>query len=158
MGQLMPLKLMAGLLIDQLASPTISGAWGVAIVGNFIFPPSRSTPGLRRSPPSNTSSRMPIRGNPVFPPDHTASLASWASLPINYFWEDAHLWEMLPRLFPLLGTHPGCLQPVHYVSPLYLYLFIANIFDLQNVPSKKMGIKIRKKYSWVAYINRYLSR
>src|ERR1700743_3658611 len=51
MGRLMPLKLMAGLLIDQLASSTISGAWGVAIVGNFIFPPSRSTPGLPQGAP-----------------------------------------------------------------------------------------------------------
>ena len=77
MGQLMPFKLMAGLLIDQLASPTNSGAWGVAIVGNFIFPPSCSTPGLPQGvPPIITSGRMPIHGNPAFSPNHMASLAS----------------------------------------------------------------------------------
>ena len=98
MGRLMPLKLMAVLLIDQLVPPTISGAWGVTIVGNFIFPPSCGTPGLPQGAPHHQilPGRMPIRGNPVFSSDHAASLASQASLPINYFWEDAHLWEMLP--------------------------------------------------------------
>ena len=32
------------------------------------------------------SGRMPIRGNPSFPPDHVAFLRSWASLSINCSW------------------------------------------------------------------------
>ena len=52
MGQLMPLKLMTVLLINQLVPPTNSGAWGVVIVGNFIFPPSRGTPELPQGIPS----------------------------------------------------------------------------------------------------------
>src|ERR1700743_1910827 len=44
---------------------------------------------------------MPIRGNPSFPPDHAAFVASQAPLPINYIWEDAHPWEILPSaIFP----------------------------------------------------------
>ena len=86
MGWLMPLKLMAVLLIDQLVPLTNSGAWGVAIMGNFIFPHHMTSLGfLKAFLPSITSVRMPICGNPAFPPDHVASLASWASLPINYF-------------------------------------------------------------------------
>ena len=81
-----------------------------------------------RFPPSITSSRMPIRG------------------------------KSSPRLFPLPGAHSGLLRSPLNSLPLCMHLFIANIFDLSNVPSKKMGIKIRKKYGWVAYINRYLSR
>ena len=54
MGRLMPLKLMAVLLIDKLVPPTNSGAWGVVIMGNFIFPPSHGTPGLPQGiPPIN---------------------------------------------------------------------------------------------------------
>ena len=39
--------------IDQLTSPTNSGAWGVAIVGNFVFPPSCGTPELPQGVPSH---------------------------------------------------------------------------------------------------------
>ena len=133
MGQLMPLKLMAVLLINQLVPPTISGAWGVAIVGNFIFPPLRGTPGLPQGAPHHQilSGRMPICGNPVFSSNHMASLASWASLPINYFWEDAHLWKMLPPAISPSG-YPSWPPTTHPLSILfiYLYLYIANIFNL----------------------------
>ena len=133
MGQLMPLKLMAVLLIDQLVPPTISGAWGVAIVGNFIFPPSHGTPGLPQGAPHHQilPGRMPIRENPVFSSNHTASLASRVSLPINYFWEDAHLWEMFPPAISPSGypSWPPTTRPLSILF-IYLYLYIANIFDL----------------------------
>src|ERR1700743_1253095 len=85
--------------IDQLTSPTNYGAWGVAIVGNFVFPPSCGTPKLPQGVPSHQLLPVgcPSVGNPP------------------------------PQLFPLPGTHPSCLPSL---SPLCMYLSIANIFDL----------------------------
>ena len=49
-----------------------------------------------------------------------------------------------PQLFPLPGVHSGLLQLPLNLLPLCMHLFIANIFDLSNVLSKKMGMKIQK--------------
>ena len=38
--------------------------------------------------------------------------------------------KCFPRLFPLLGTHPGHLRPLPYVSPVCMHLFMADIFYL----------------------------
>ena len=106
--------------------PTNSGAWGVAIVGNFIFPHHAAPLGfLRVFLPSITSGRMPICGNLAFPPNHVASLASQASLPINYFWEDAHPWEILPPAISPSG-YPSWL-PV--TPPLFTPFMYAPIYS-----------------------------
>ena len=86
------------LWLDQVVSLANSCTWGVVVVGNIIFSPSCSTPGLPQGAPPHKipPGRMPICGNPSFPPNHAASLASQAPLPINYVQEDAHPWEMLP--------------------------------------------------------------
>ena len=126
MGWLMPLKLMAVLLIDQLVPPTNSGAWEVAIVETSFFPPSNGTPGLPQGAHHHQMlpGRMPMCGNPIFSSSHVASLASWASLPIDYFWEDAHPWEMLPlAIFPIgypfwLPVTPPIFTPLVY-APIY---------------------------------------
>ena len=82
MGWLMPLKLMAGLLINKLAPLTNSGAWGVAVMGNFIFPYHAAPLGfLRVLPPIKSFlGECPSMGNIFFLP------IMWLPLPpINYF-------------------------------------------------------------------------
>ena len=112
MGRLIPLKLMAGLLIDQLASPTNSGAWGVAIVGNSIFPHHAAPLGFLRALPPIKSilGGCPSVGNIFFLP------ITWLPLPpINYFQEDARPWEMYyflrPSHFPPASQVP---LPINY--------------------------------------------
>ena len=122
----------AGSAYKSVASPTDSGARGVAIVGKLIFSPSRGTPGLHQGTP----------------------------LPSNPSWEDSHPWETSfssqsrgspppgcpfssiisrrtlilgkcsPRLFPLPATYPGRFATPPLFVPLCVHLFIANIFDL----------------------------
>ena len=107
MSWLMPLKLMAGLLIDQLTSPTDSGAWGVAIVGNSIFPHHAEPLGfLRALPPTKSILGGCSSVGNIFLP------ITWLPLPpINYFQEDVYPWEMHYSLrsshFPLASRVPS---------------------------------------------------
>ena len=55
--------------LDQVVSLVNSGAWGVDIVGKYIFSPSHGTPGLPQGAPFDKilSERIPIHGNLSFP-------------------------------------------------------------------------------------------
>ena len=70
---------------------------------NSFFPHHAAPLGFIRALPSHKTlpGRIPIRGKPLFP-SHS-SPASQVPLPINYFQEDAHLWEMVPPAIPPSG-------------------------------------------------------
>ena len=122
----------AGSAYKSVASPTDSGARGVAIVGKLIFSPSRGTPGLHQGTPlpSNPSWEDSHLWETSFSSRSRGSPVSWVPLPINYFWEAAHLWEMLPPAIPLPATYPGRFATPPLFVPLCMHLFIANIFNL----------------------------
>ena len=75
------------------------------------------------SPPLNPSGRMPIHGNLLFSWSHGFP-GLLVSLPINYFWEDAHLWQMLPSAPSPSGYLPQlpCNQSLIYVLYVCTYL------------------------------------
>ena len=125
------------LWLDRVVSPTDPGAWGVPIVGNFIFLPSRGTPGLPQGAPPHQllSVGCPFVGILLF------LLITWLIWPPGCPFQSITSGRMpfrgkcSPQLLPLPGTHPGHLRPLPYLPPVCMHLFIANIFDLQNVLS-----------------------
>ena len=64
-------------------------------------------------------------------PHHVAPLGFLtALLPSKSFWEDAHPWEIFPRLFPDPDIRPGHLRPpLPYLFPLCMHPCIINIFN-----------------------------
>ena len=99
----------------RLISSIKSGAWGVAIVGNIIFSPSHSTPGLPQGVPSHQilPGRMPIHGKLFFPPDHADSLASHQLFPGGCPSVGNRLF---PPIIPLSTGLPGA--PSHQLFPV----------------------------------------
>ena len=118
--------------LDWVASLANSGAWDVVIVGKFIFSPSRGTPGLHQGAPlpSNPSWRIPIRGKPLFPPDHAAFLPPGCPFPSIISRRMFIRGKCSPRLFPFPATYPGRFATPPLFVPLCMHLFIANILNL----------------------------
>ena len=135
--------------LDRVASLANSGAWGVSIVGKFIFSPSRGTPGLHQGAPlpSNPSWEDSHPWETSFSSRSRGSPASWVPLPINYFWEDAHPWEMVPLAIPPSGylSWPLC-DPSLICSFMYAPIYSKYIWFVKRAVRKNAN-KIFKKIS-----------
>ena len=99
---------------------------------NSFFPHHAAPLGFIRALPSHQTlpGRIPIRGKPLFPPDHAAPLPPGCPFPSIISGRMLIRGKWSPRLFPLPATYLGRFATPPLFVPLCMHLFIANIFDL----------------------------
>ena len=105
---------------------------GCCNCGKFICFPSCGTHELPKGTPCHQIlfRRMPICANSFFPPNHGLSWPPRHPSPSIIFGKMPICGKCFPSLLPLPDTYPGHLQPLPYVSPVCMHLFIANTFYL----------------------------
>ena len=111
---------------------------------NSFFPHHTALLGFIRALPSHQTlpGRIPLCGKPLCPPDHAAFLPPGCPFPSIISRRMFICGKFSPQLFPLLVAYPGHFATPPLFVPSCMHLFIANIFNLKNVLSQKMQIKI----------------